>query len=129
MDNDLKLILEKILTIIGYQNDKSKFIEAFMNLCMQEALAEYVPLLSEERKKELQTILQDQDPNKLREQLRPYIETEEYQKLLLENTQKFLLDYLKTITPELSEEQKNEMSSYFLSFTTDQASVPSQQNA
>jgi hypothetical protein len=126
MNSDIKLNLERILTIVGYQNDKSKFINKFIELCIQEALSEYISLLNEERQKQIQTILLGQDPDKLREQLLPYIKAEEYQKLLKENTKKFLTDYLQTITPSLSEEQKTEMSSYFQSFTADQPSVSSQ---
>ena len=123
MNSDIRTILEKIVTIIGYQKDKSAFINEFMDLCMRKALVDYMNLLPEERKKELQKILLESDPNKLKEQLEPYLETEEYKKLLQENTQKLFQDYFEAIMPTLSEEQKNSLDLYFTSLISGKSSV------
>ena len=75
--------------------------------------------MPEERKKAVLAVLQEQDQNILKEQLHPYISTEEYEKLLEENTKKLLQDYLETIMPTLSQEQENEINAYLSTFTSD----------
>lgn len=107
-----KLLLENVLTIIGYADNKNYFIEEFARLCFQKTLADYQKLLSENRRKELVHILYQNDVIKLQEQLEPYVISEEFSKLLQENSQKLFQDYLDTILPKLSEEQRNNLDSY-----------------
>lgn len=123
MKNDLSMIFEKILTLIDYQDDKKAFIAEFMGFCLQKSLIDYLTMLPEARKHELQHILQEKDPAKVQELLEPYIATEEFTKLLQENTQKLFQDYCRTILPTLSEEQKNSLENYFSSLMPEQSSI------
>ena len=126
MNTNIKSLLEKMLSIIEYQNDRDAFINEFIDLCTQTAFLEYMNLLPEERKREVQQILHEKKSEKLKENIEPYIETEEYKRLLQENTKKLFLDYLETIMPTLSEEQKNNLDSYLSSIKPATQQVSSQ---
>jgi len=126
MTKDFKSVIEKVLTLVGYQDDKDAFVNEFMSLCMRKSLADYGELLPEERKKILQQILQESDPSKVKEEIEPYITTEEFGKILTQNTQMLLQDYFQTIMPTLSEEQKKNLDAYFASLKADQVSAASQ---
>jgi hypothetical protein len=120
MGSDVESILDKILNILGYKEDRVAFIQEFMNLCMRGAFVEYMKVLSEDRRNELQQILLEQDPVKVQEQLEPYMTTEEYKKLLQESTQKLFQEYLEKVMPILSEEQKNNLYNYLATLTPTQ---------
>jgi hypothetical protein len=123
MNNDASNILEKILTIVGYQDDKNNFIIRFFDLAMREAFIEYFTLLSIKRREELEGILQEKDLMKRHEQLEPYVSTEEYKKLFTEHTEKLLQDFLEKMMHTLSEEQKNNLDTYFDSLADEHTSV------
>jgi len=126
MDNtSIKIFLDQVLTIINYQKDKDFFTNNFISFSIQKSLEEYIELLPEERKNEIQSLLNENDPNELQEKIKPYIQTEEYKNLLQENTKKLFLDYLGAIMPTVSEEQKSKLEAYFLSFKPDQPMVSS----
>ena len=120
MSDEIKSIIEKVLTLIGYEDDKDAFINEFMNLCMQKSLVDYKNVLPEARKKELHQILQGSDPTIVKEQIGPYIKTEEFVQLFTKNIQEFLQDYFQTIMPTLSLEQKNGLDTYFTSLKAGQ---------
>lgn len=120
MESNVEEILEKILTIIDYKEDKNAFIEEFMNLCIRGAFVEYLKILSYDRKTELQQILQENDPLDLKEKLEPYMITEEYKSLVQESSEKLFQEYLDKITPIISEEQKNNLTAYFATLTAHQ---------
>jgi hypothetical protein len=117
---DAVKILESILDIIEYKNDKAAFIDEFMDLCVRGALVEYMELLSESRKREFKQILLEKNPVRMKEQLEPYMKTEEYKKLLQESSENLFQDYLEKIMPIISEEQKNKLYTYFSSISENQ---------
>lgn len=125
MHNNVEEILEKVLTIIDYKEDKYAFIEEFMNLCIRGAFVEYLKILSYDRKTELLQILQKNDPLDIKEKLEPYMITEEYKALVQESSEKLFQDYLDKIMPIISEEQKNNLYAYFATLTTNQEQTPS----
>jgi succinate dehydrogenase flavin-adding protein (antitoxin of CptAB toxin-antitoxin module) len=115
MNNNITSVIEKVLTLIGYQEDKNTFTNQFLDLCMQKSLSDYMEGLPETRKVELQRVLQESDPEKLKVQIEPYVATEEFAKIFNKNVQDLLQDYFRTIMPTLSEEQKNSLDTYFTS--------------
>lgn len=122
MEDNVEEILEKILTIIDYKDDKSAFIQEFMNLCVRGAFVEYLKILPQERNIELQQILQENDPLDIKERLEPYMTTEEYKQFLQQSSQTLFQEYVDKILPIITEEQKNNLNAYFATLTSNQQS-------
>ena len=105
----MKEFLEKLLTIIGYKNDKDAFSNDFIAICAQKTLFDHVNTLSEEERKSVtqETILA----------------SEEYAKLFQKNFTEQLEDYLEEIMPTLSDEQLKNVDELAKTFASQDASA------
>jgi hypothetical protein len=124
MEQEVRQVLERVLTIIDYKDDKESFINEFITLTMQKALIEYSHLLSVGRRHEFQHILHKRNSHRLKEALEPYIATEEFIHLFQERAQKLFQAYMEAILHQLTEEQKKHLYKYFNSLS-DQTSTQS----
>lgn len=106
-------ILRHVLTIVGYKGDKGEFIEEFINLCKQQAFVDMHQALSPEKVKSLRSAVEEKEIN-----VSDYFSKEVAQTALTNATQKHFGEYIQSILPTLSEDQKNELDFYLSSLGT-----------
>lgn len=110
---DPVIILNKVLTIIDYQDNKERFIEEFHKVCLQQAFLEIIDLISEEKKIELKQSLEGKkEQQEIASILQTFVSKEEYSSRLQRVTQEYFKDYLDTILPTISEQKKEELYNY-----------------
>lgn len=113
MNYNLKQSIFQILDIIGYENDRDKFANDFLALCLQQAIVNLSLSLSEEKqldlKNKLSLLTQQEDVEHI---LLDFFSREEYEKEVKDTTQNMFQDYLKTIVLTLNEKQRNNLKDY-----------------
>ena len=110
MKPDFKNILLEVLNIIDYKDDKEKFTNEMLQLAHDEAivaLLEKLPLCKkEELKKSFSRAL---TPEEAKDIIEHYTTFEEYKKSLQKTSDKLFQDYILTILPTLSKDQKQKL--------------------
>lgn len=119
MQPDPKTILLKVLTIIGYQNDKEKFINEFLSLCFKKAFIKCVESLPLDLKNTIKKRLANvgENPQKLQEILTEYVSTNKYDEILFAQSLDTFIEYLQAVIPTLNEYQKKELGAYLKSIS------------
>jgi hypothetical protein len=113
---DPKEILLNVLTIIDYKDDKETFANQFLQLCMQRALVDIVEALPQDQQKTIQEeVTPDKKPEEVQQILQRYFSQEQYLQQLQLSTQALFQDYIQTITPTLSDDQKQKLQQYLTS--------------
>ncbi len=107
----MKEFLEKLLTIIGYNDDKDAFISDFIAVCAQKTLFDYLNTLSEEEGK---LVTQEM-----------LLANDEYAKLFQKNLTEQLESYLEEMMPILSDEQLESVDALVKTFASQDASASS----
>lgn len=117
MQPNPKVILLKVLIIIGYQNDKEKFIGEFLSLCFKKAFIKCVEDLPQNLKITIKKRLANvgEDPRKLQEILTEYVSEEKYDEILFSQSLDTFIEYLQAVIPTLKENQKKELGIYLKS--------------
>ena len=111
-----KDILIRVLTIINYQEDKDKFANDFLDLCLKKALVDMMESLPEEKKTEVRARFSANiTPEEAAKVMQIYFTPQQYMQNLQNATQYLFQDYLKNIMPSLSEAQKAELQQYLTS--------------
>lgn len=124
MNSDPQLILTEILNIIEYQDNKQEFIDKFFILCQKTALDNLIEKLPQEKKVELDQVLdKDQTENSLTK-ISEIIEKEQYKQELENATKNQFQEYLEAVIPHLSQEQVEKLSAYLNSLNSTFAPTP-----
>lgn len=111
-------VIQKILDIIGYSDDKKAFENKFTEVCRKQALLDLTDSLPPDKQEGLKLELGSaNDPQKIGEILKRYVSVDEYDKILKLTSQNALDSYLQTVTPTLSDTQLAELQSYLKSLT------------
>lgn len=112
----MKDFLVKVLTIIGYKEDKEAFAEKFITLCNQETLTDLLASLPQEKQKTItDRILEIENADQVAKILTEYFTSEQYKSAQQKALSAIMTKYLEAVTPTLSEQQLKELSSFFSS--------------
>ncbi len=98
MNNDITALLLRVLSSIGYTDDKEQFAKKFIWACEKQALDSVAAALS----KDLRPLIY-QAPY-----LKTVLDSKRYRDTLLATCERNLEDYMRTVAPSLSEEQAAE---------------------
>jgi len=110
---DEKDILFKVLTIIGYEDNKLEFINKFFSFIYIEAIAEIgTKLDTETQKKLVEELKKVTDEASQKEIVLKYFSKAEFDANLTEATKKQFAEYLTVVIPTLPEEKKEELISF-----------------
>lgn len=115
MNQNPKQIILKVLEIIGYEDDKEKFANEFLSLCLQQALVALTQTLPQDKQDQLTQRSSLTPPDKMEELLLEYFSAEKLQEDIKEASRTTFEDYLKEIIPTLNENQKNKLEQYLSS--------------
>lgn len=110
-----KQIILQVLEIIGYEDDKEKYANDFLSLCLQKALVSLSQELSQEKQDELTQRLSLTKPEDMEKLLLEFFSQEKYEEVVKTASQSLFEEYLQTIIPTLNEEQKNKLEQYLSS--------------
>lgn len=114
--NQNNQVIQRILDIIGYSDNKQVFEDKFIKACQQQALLDLVNSLPTDKQASLkQQLGPENDPQKIGEILKQYVSADDYDKTLRLASQTALDNYLQTVTPTLSDTQSAELQSYLKS--------------
>lgn len=102
----IQQLFETILKITGYpEKDRKEQVEALLSLAAQHALLLYIEKVSEEKRKEIKKLLEDNAKEKVEELCKAYMEEAAYKKLFAQEADRILGEYIKDMTPDLTEKQ------------------------
>ncbi|MDD5147572.1 MAG: hypothetical protein PHV63_03460 [Candidatus Daviesbacteria bacterium] len=118
MSQKPKDIIIQILDLVGYGENKERFADELLSLCQQQALVDLVKSLPEEKQILLEkTLSQQPNPQNIDQVLKENFSEEEILEALKKATQNTIQAYLQTISPHLSDLQKNNLQTYIQSLT------------
>lgn len=113
MNKSPNIIIADLLNVIDYDGDREKFTREFLELCSKEALINYIQTLPEAKQTELKDASEaGKDPKDI---LNDFLSDKEFGEAISNASESVFSDYLKTITPSLSQDQKNKLNSYLSS--------------
>jgi hypothetical protein len=118
MQHDPKNIMLRILTIIGFTDDKNAAADEFLQNCEKQALLDLLTALPKEKQetfKEQITGVTDQAQQKTI--ILEYITPEQYNVALQKASQTAFEGLMKEVIPTLSNEQTTQLQSYLSSLT------------
>lgn len=104
-NKDPKEVLREVLAIINYQDDKEKFINDFLEIAGANGLDSLIKSLPQDQ----QTTLQNADEEGTISILKSNFTQEQLKQALTEALEKTTEDYIETVEPTLSEEQKQKL--------------------
>lgn len=111
-----KDIFLQVLNIIGYSDNKEEFASKFFQLCEQQTIINLIKSLPQDKQTALQAELSKQTNPQLNNLLlKKYFSNEQVASSLEQATKQTFENYLQTIIPTLSGEQKVKLQSYLKS--------------
>lgn len=116
-----KDVLLKILEIIEYTEDKDNFTDAFLKNIYLQSVSDLASNFTQDKELEVKSKLSQVDsPERLEEILRTHFTGEEINEALKTSSYNAIQEYIKTIDPTLSNEQKQSLRNYFQTLTPSQ---------
>jgi len=113
-----KDIIIQILDLVGYGENKEEFADELLSLCQQQALVDLIKSLPEEKQTLLEkTLSQQPNPQNIDQVLKDNFTEEQILESLKKATENTIQTYLLTISPHLSDLQKNNLKTYIQSLT------------
>lgn len=106
-------IVSKILDIISYQGDRKQFTKNFLEICYKEALISYIQNLPESKQIELKKEIEADKSYK--EILNRFLGDQGFASTVSKAMESVISDYIKTLNPTLSQDQKDKLYSYLSS--------------
>lgn len=103
-------IITTILDIVGYQGNKVRFADEFVDICYQQGMHDYLISLPTDKQKELMVRLNKDGEENLDKMIAMLSEGENKEGLYSAITQassKTLQEYIETVKPHLTEIQKD----------------------
>lgn len=109
-------IIQTTLDIIGYAEDKDEFVKKFIEGCDKKTIADQVSSLPPEKQEELkQELSKSQSQEDIKGILAKYFSEEQYSQSLEKVTKSSFQEYIDSVMPALTEEQKKKLDSYLSS--------------
>lgn len=123
--NDAKAVLLKILDIIGYSDDKEKFVAEFLQNVNLQALSDLFNTLPQDKKDQLQLKITSIGNNaaQMQEELKNYFTADQLSQAIENSAKNAVTEYIKTIEPTLSDLQKQNLANYFNEITQSASSA------
>lgn len=106
-----KDILLKILEIIGYEDDKEAFVNAFLVNIQLQALNALLAEVPPEKKSEIEKEITSDSPDKY-QVLQSHFTQEQIEKALNESADKAVQEYIESIDETLTEDQRQGLVAY-----------------
>ena len=114
-----KDIIIQILDLVGYGENKEGFADELLSLCQQQALVDLIKKLPVEKQAFLEKSASSQlNPQQLDQIIKENFSEGEILEAFKKATQNTIQAYLLTISPHLSDLQKNNLQAYVQSLTT-----------
>jgi hypothetical protein len=111
--------LFRILEIIGYKGDRNKFTTDFLTLCFQTTFLEFLKDLTPDEEMKLKIKIENvKTHDEYIALLKPYIDAERLQAMLVIKTSALFQEYITEIMPTLSPERKMKLLDYLASLST-----------
>lgn len=107
-----KAIILQVLEIIEFRENKERFADQFINLCLGETYARLLKLQSEDVLSQIRDVFQQSDMQKNVSLFMKYFQPEQFNQTLQQITKEFFEDYIKTVTPTLTPARQNQLLSY-----------------
>ena len=108
--NNLSDTLEKILSIIGFSQDKNEFIKEFLNNVYKQTIGDLLHTISLRKQEEYINKMQIiDDPNLLISHTNNFFDKETFQTKLVHNYQVGLDKLIKSVETTLSTNQKQQL--------------------
>lgn len=116
---DPKQILLRILEIIGYSEDKDKFATEFLQNVSLQALLDLFNTLPQDKKDQIQQQMTsaNNDASKIQQVLNQFFTQDQLAQAIENSSKNAVTEYIKTIEPTLSEEQKQNLAGFFQELT------------
>src|SRR5690348_1427427 len=110
-------VLDTILTIIEYRENKEQFIDEFLNKCFHRAFVSYLSMLPSEKREALQKQLIQNENNikKTQEIIQPFVEREDYAAHVQKATTELFQELLQSVSPHLTQDQRKRLGIYITS--------------
>jgi histidyl-tRNA synthetase len=119
---DEKKVLFEVLTIIGYQDNKIDFVNKFFSYIYIEAIAQITSKLSEQTREKIGEELKNaSDEESQKAIILRYLSKEEFDQKLTEITTAQFSDYLQAVSPTLSKEEQEKLTTYLSSLPKPEA--------
>jgi len=113
---DPKQIIEEVLSIIDYEDDKPKYAAEFIDLCEKQALLDCLQALPKERQEDFkQKMSWAKDQDRVKDIIKEYVTPQQYTDALKKASQTAFTKFIETILPELTDVQKDKLQSYLQS--------------
>lgn len=110
---DPKEIIIKILEIIDFEEDKEEYAKKFIQVCEEQAILELLKGMSDEKREELAGRVTEENTDKENSKiLKEYFSEKDYSQALESASERVFRDYLDTIEPTLSPEQKEKLEKF-----------------
>ena len=112
--NDPKVILLRILDIIGYSKDKEKFATEFLQNVSLQALLDLLNTLPQDKKDQLQQQIASvgNNPQTVSELLKSHFTQSQIEQGIQNASKNAVTEYMKAIDPTLSETQRTNIANF-----------------
>ncbi len=114
-NKDPKQIILQVLEIIGYEDDKEKYANEFLTLCLQKALVSLTGELPQDKQDQLTQRISLTALDQLEKPLLEYFPKEKFEEAVKEASRSTFEEYIQTIIPTLNEDQRNKLEQYLSS--------------
>ena len=123
--NDPKVILLRILDIIGYSKDKEKFATEFLQNVSLQALLDLLNTLPQDKKDQLQQQIASvgNNPQTVSELLKSHFTQSQIEQGIQNASKNAVTEYMKAIDPTLSETQRTNLVNLFEELNPKQSAV------
>src|ERR1035437_8903807 len=106
-------LLNQVLDNIGYTDNKQEFVNKFLGICNQDALASLIPTLPGDKRAEFVAKLNSKvSAEEIKAVVNEYFTEDQYAEALTKASEKALKAFLETITPELNSEQVEKLNTF-----------------
>ncbi len=120
INNNAKDIILKMLDIIGYREDKEVFANEFLKNVYLQSVQDLIKALPQEQQGIKDKIVAAKTPEELDKIVKVSFSSEDIDKALSLSSQNSMSEWIKTVIPTLSLEQKQKLQEYFAIFQAEQ---------
>ncbi|HEU5376681.1 MAG TPA: hypothetical protein VFV38_14695 [Ktedonobacteraceae bacterium] len=119
MQHDPKAIILKVLSIIGYEDDKKAAAAEFIQNCEKQAILDLLTTLPKEKQEQLKSqIAGVTDQHQQQTIIASYVTPDQHQQALQKASAAAFQGLLEAVVPTLSNEQADKLQTYLSSLTT-----------
>lgn len=110
-------VILNILDTIGYEDDKEKFANDFLTLCLQKAILNLSKELSQDKQDQLIQRISLISQDQMEQLILEYFPQEKLGEAMKVSTKSTLEEYINTVTPTLSKDQEDKLNELLSSST------------